>query len=107
MKISAIAIALVIAIFVTPANAAAAGRVPRIGYLVVSPLVDPPSAERAAFFEGLRDLGYVVEETDIIRTDLYLADELFMTGTAAHLTPVTEVDRRTVADGAIGPTSTP
>lgn len=31
----------------------------RIGYLVVSPLIDPPSAERAAFFEGLRELGYI------------------------------------------------
>jgi putative ABC transport system substrate-binding protein len=59
VKIGAISTALLIAIFVTPANAAAAGHVPRIGYLVVSPLVDPPSAERTAFFEGLRELGYV------------------------------------------------
>ena len=35
------------------------GRVPRIGYLVLSPLVDPPSAERAAFLDGLKELGYV------------------------------------------------
>ena len=35
------------------------GTMPRIGYLVVSPLADPPSAERAAFLAGLRDLGYV------------------------------------------------
>ena len=34
--------------------------IPRIGYLVLSPLVDPPSAERQAFLEGLHDLGYVV-----------------------------------------------
>ena len=34
--------------------------VPRIGYLIVSPLADPPSAERQAFLDGLRDLGYVV-----------------------------------------------
>jgi len=35
-------------------------KVPRIGYLVLSPLADPPSAERAAFLDGLRELGYVV-----------------------------------------------
>jgi putative tryptophan/tyrosine transport system substrate-binding protein len=34
-------------------------KVPRIGYLVLSPLADPPSAERAAFLDGLRELGYV------------------------------------------------
>ena len=39
-----------------------------------------------------QDLGYVVEEADIIRTELYLADEVFMTGTAAEVTPVRAVD---------------
>ena len=34
-------------------------KVPRIGYFVISPLADPPSAERAAFLDGLRELGYV------------------------------------------------
>ncbi len=34
-------------------------RTPRIGYLVLSPLIEPPSAERAAFLEGLREYGYV------------------------------------------------
>ena len=34
-------------------------KVPRIGYLVLSPLSDPPSAERQAFLDGLRELGYV------------------------------------------------
>lgn len=41
------------------AGAQPARRVPRIGYLVFSPLTDPPSAERLAFVEGLRDRGYV------------------------------------------------
>jgi putative tryptophan/tyrosine transport system substrate-binding protein len=35
-------------------------KVSRIGYLIVSPLADPPSAERQAFLDGLRELGYVV-----------------------------------------------
>ncbi len=41
-------------------------KVPRIGYLVVSPLADPPSAERAAFLDGLRELGYVVGQNVVI-----------------------------------------
>jgi ABC-type uncharacterized transport system substrate-binding protein len=43
-----------------PANA------PRIGYLILSPLADPPSVERQAFLDGLRDLGYVVGRNIII-----------------------------------------
>ncbi len=39
-----------------------------------------------------RDLGYTVEERDIARSELYLADEMFLTGTAAELVPVREVD---------------
>lgn len=40
------------------ARTLAANKPPRIGYLVLSPLVDPPTPERAAFLEGLRALGY-------------------------------------------------
>ncbi len=42
------------------------GRIPRIGYLVLSPLVDPPSAERAAFLDGLKELGYIAGQNIII-----------------------------------------
>jgi len=41
-------------------------KVPRIGYLLVSPLADPPSGERAAFLDGLRELGYVVGQNIVI-----------------------------------------
>ena len=41
-------------------------KVPRIGYLVLSPLVDPPSAERQAFLDGLRRLGYVEGQNVVI-----------------------------------------
>ena len=51
----------------------------------------------------LRDDGYEVVETNIARTDLYYADELFFSGTAAEVTPVREVDDRPVADGRPGP----
>lgn len=49
------------------------------------------------------ELGIDLVERPIDRTELYIADEIFMTGTAAHLTPVTEVDRRPVGNGEIGP----
>ncbi|HET7738008.1 MAG TPA: aminotransferase class IV, partial [Tepidiformaceae bacterium] len=50
-----------------------------------------------------RELGIETIERSIDRTELYIADEVFMTGTAAHLTPVVEVDRRPVGDGTPGP----
>lgn len=49
------------------------------------------------------ELGLEVIERTIDRTELYIADEIFMTGTAAHLSPVVEVDRRTIGDGRMGP----
>jgi putative ABC transport system substrate-binding protein len=39
------------------------GRIPRIGYLTLSPISDKPLAERAAFLQGLRELGYIDRET--------------------------------------------
>ena len=52
------------------------------------------------------ELGLETVERQIDRTELYVCDELFMTGTAAHLTPVVEVDRRTVGNGRPGPLTT-
>jgi branched-chain amino acid aminotransferase len=53
---------------------------------------------RKSVIEIARDLGYAVEVRDVARAELTLADELFLTGTAAELTPVREVD-----DIEIGP----
>jgi branched-chain amino acid aminotransferase len=50
-----------------------------------------------------RDLGYEVIARDIARAELYLADEVFLTGTAAELVPVREVDDHAVGDGVPGP----
>ena len=47
---------------------------------------------RTAIVQIATDLGYRVEERDIARAELYLADEVFLTGTAAELVPVREVD---------------
>jgi branched-chain amino acid aminotransferase len=49
------------------------------------------------------EIGLEVVERTIDRSELYVCDELFMTGTAAHLTPIVEVDHRLVGDGTPGP----
>ncbi len=49
------------------------------------------------------ELGMDTIARSIARTELYTADEVFMTGTAAHVTPVLQVDRRAVGAGGIGP----
>jgi len=50
-----------------------------------------------------QDLGYTIRETVIPREMLYLADEIFFTGTAAEITPVRSVDRMEVGAGKRGP----
>lgn len=51
----------------------------------------------------LTEDGYDVREAAITRTDLYYADELFFTGTAAEVTPIREVDDKSVGSGEPGP----
>jgi branched-chain amino acid aminotransferase len=50
-----------------------------------------------------QDLGYEVKETSMSREMLYMAEEIFFTGTAAEVTPVRSVDRMPVGDGTRGP----
>jgi len=52
-----------------------------------------------------KDLGYELVERAIPRTELYISDEIFLTGTAAEVTPVISVDGRTICDGMEGPVS--
>lgn len=49
-----------------------------------------------------QDLGYKVEVENLLRSDLYTADEIFVCGTAAEVTPATSVDDRIVGDGKPG-----
>ena len=48
------------------------------------------------------ELGLETIERPVERSELYLAEECFLTGTAAHLTPVAEIDHRPIGDGEIG-----
>ncbi|MEM3084947.1 MAG: branched-chain amino acid transaminase [Nitrososphaerales archaeon] len=52
-----------------------------------------------------KDLDYELVERQIPRTELYISDEIFLTGTAAEVTPVISVDGHTVGDGVEGPIS--
>jgi branched-chain amino acid aminotransferase len=48
-------------------------------------------------------LGYSMLEKNITANDLFTADEVFLTGTAAEITPVREINRRVIGDGKVGP----
>jgi branched-chain amino acid aminotransferase len=60
-----------------------------------------PGITRDSVIRIAENLGYRVEETLLIRTDLYLADELFMVGTATEVAPVRAVDDREIGVGPI------
>jgi branched-chain amino acid aminotransferase len=68
----------------------------------------PPTASildginRRSVIQIAEDLGFPVVERDVARAELYLADEVFMSGTAAELVPVREIDDHAVGDGTPG-----
>ncbi len=73
-------------------------------------IVTPP--QTAGILDGIsrksiitiaRDLGYELVERDLARAELYLADEVFLCGTAAELVPVREIDDHVIGSGARGP----
>lgn len=75
------------------------------GKLITPPLGASilPGITRDSVLQIARELGIEVLETSIQRSALYLADELFFTGTAAEITPIRSVDRITVGSGKCGP----
>jgi len=72
-------------------------------------LITPPndnslvSITQKTVIEIAQDLGIAVQRHRISREDVYIADEAFLTGTAAEVTPVREVDARIIGEGARGP----
>jgi branched-chain amino acid aminotransferase len=62
-----------------------------------------PGITRASVLQIATDLGYETREDDIPREMLYVADELFFSGTAAEITPIKSVDRIPVGIGRRGP----
>jgi branched-chain amino acid aminotransferase len=73
-------------------------------FIVKNGMIYTPSTS-SSILEGItrdtvmkiaRDLGYSVEERDLVRSDLFLADEVFCTGTAAEIVPIREIDKREI-----------
>jgi branched-chain amino acid aminotransferase len=62
-----------------------------------------PGITRDCIFSIAQDLGYRLEEQTLTRESLYIADEIFFTGTAAEVAPVTKVDNMEIGDGKRGP----
>jgi branched-chain amino acid aminotransferase len=72
----------------------------RDGEIVTPPQVSSilDGISRKSVIQIARDLGYTVVERDIARAELYLAEEVFLTGTAAELVPVREIDDHPLGD---------
>ena len=80
-------------------------------FILKSGVLKTPSTD-AGILEGItrnavlqlaRDAGIPTQETTLIRHDLYVADEMFLTGTAAEVVPVVSLDGRLIGDGKPGP----
>jgi len=77
----------------------------RDGAIFTPPLGDGilEGLTRASVMQLARDLGYSVTERSLVRTDLYVADEVFFTGSAAEVTPIAAIDGRKIGIGKRGP----
>ena len=77
----------------------------RDGVLLTPPVSDDilEGITRAALMELARELGIPVEIRSIDRSEIYVADEMFLCGTGVQLSPVVELDHRPIAGGAVGP----
>jgi branched-chain amino acid aminotransferase len=58
---------------------------------------------RRLMFELARELGREIKEVNLTRYDLFVADELFATGSGAEVVPISEVDGRKIGPGRVGP----
>ena len=98
------------AIFLTESGHVAEGAACNIFLVREGKLITPPVTEnilegitRASAMElGRKELGLEVEERRVDRSELYVCDEMFFTGTAVEIAPITRVDHRPVGTGRIG-----
>lgn len=77
----------------------------REGKLITSPVTEAilEGITRQALLGMIADLGYQAEVRPIDRTELYVADEVFLCGTGVQVAPVTRIDHRPIGDGKVGP----
>ena len=62
-----------------------------------------PGITRHSIITLARDLGYTVTQRPIPRESLYIADEVFFTGSAAEVTPISQIDKVEIGNGSRGP----
>jgi branched-chain amino acid aminotransferase len=99
------------AIMLTHDGHVAEGSAENIFVLINGELVTPPPSDNillgitrdTVIKIAQRELGLVTRERQIDRTELYIADEIFLCGTGAQIAPVIEVDRSPVGTGNVGP----
>jgi branched-chain amino acid aminotransferase len=99
------------AIFLTQQGTISEGSAEHVFIVRDGVLISPPSTEdnldgitrQTLITLAREDLGVQVQERPIARAELYVCDEMFLCGTGAEVTPVRSVDRRTIADGKVGP----
>lgn len=99
------------AIFLTNDGKVSEGSAEHIFIVRDGTLYSPPSTEdnldgitrRSLIALATEDLGLKFVERPLGRTELYVADEMFLCGTGAQVTPVRSVDRRVLGEGDIGP----
>jgi branched-chain amino acid aminotransferase len=81
----------------------------RDGVLITPPITDnvlEGITRRSVMVLAEKELGLPVVERSIDRTEVFICEELFMTGTAAQVTAITRVDYRNVGSGKMGPITT-
>ena len=77
----------------------------RDGVALTPPVSDDllEGVTRKAIFELLANEGIPLEVRSIDRSELYIADEMFLCGTGVQISPIVEIDHRTVGSGEVGP----
>ncbi|OLC54770.1 MAG: branched chain amino acid aminotransferase [Chloroflexi bacterium 13_1_40CM_4_68_4] len=81
----------------------------KAGALVTPPITDnilEGIVRRSLMALATEELGIEVVERSIDRTELYVADEVFLCGTGAQISPVIDIDRRAIGDGRVGSVTT-
>ncbi|KAG2472641.1 MAG: putative branched-chain-amino-acid aminotransferase [Nitrosopumilales archaeon] len=76
---------------------------------VITPSLSSSALEgltRASIFELSKDLGYNVIIKKIRKSELYQADEIFLSGTAAEITPIIQLDHKKIGTGRLGKVTT-
>ncbi len=98
------------ALMLSPEGTMAEGSGENLFIIRDTTLITPPESAgilmgvtRSSVIKIAHDLGYQVLERKFVRSDIYTADEAFLTGTAAEVTPIREVDDRPIGSGTRGP----